>query len=761
MMNVRNTLLLAAIFSAACADIVPSAESFGTGAVDSGEADADTAGDSGDVASADTADAADTADTADTPGPECTTKADCENKGGALKPCESWACKNQKCQAEPAADGANCDDNDPCTQLDTCSKGACKAGTVFLCAEKPCQAAACVANKGKPDCSYTPVKDGATCVDDDLCKTGDQCAAGACVAGTIVKCDDGNACTDDVCAPTDATCTHKKLSGAGIKCADSDPCTVGDFCDAGACASGTDQCKCKKDADCKAIDDENACNGASFCDKSLEPWDCAANPGTVPFCNPLLDTSCRTNVCVATTGECALVHPNQASTKCDPKNQKVCWKQQDVSKPTPTIACDDGDSCTTSICDETGSCLTDASICSCQKTADCAEKDNLDNNVCNGTLYCKLGVGCVVNPATLVTCPESDGNGCLKSECVKLSGACTLTNIAENSACDDDNACTEGDVCQSGACKSGVDKCACKQDADCLVKGKDEPCAGTLYCDVAAKQCKPNPATKPFCSQYNDTACRKNRCDAKTGKCAWHNVAISTYCGDDDNKCTAQDKCDGKGACQPSDGICTCSLDADCANAADKCVGTSYCDAAVTPHVCKVKLGTVVTCDTSLDDQCTKTVCDKQSGKCGKKFAGVTQICDDGNACTVSEYCKNGKCDHGTDVCKCKVASDCFDDGNLCNGVPYCDKADGGTCKVNPASAVVCDGTNDDGCAKNICNPKNGTCSIGDDGSCTANNTNDCFLAYCDLKTGKCSGVNAPDGTVCAAGKCTTGKCSP
>ena len=57
-------------------------------------------------------------------------------------------------------------------------------------------------------------------------------------------------------------------------------------------------------------------------------------------------------------------------------------------------------------------------------------------------------------------------------------------------------------------------------------------------------------------------------------------------------------------------------------------------------------------------------------------------------------------------ACECVKNADCakFEDGDLCNGTLYCNKANG-KCELNPATVVTCTGVYDTQCAKNVCDP--------------------------------------------------------
>jgi len=679
-----------------------------------------------------------------------------------------WSCDAGKCKQLPDK-GAACTLTDKCVEKTACTaEGKCEGAAKKCDDGEFCTVDSCDANTGcKVDSTANEGKD---CNDGDACTEGDKCGSGKCQPGAGAACDDSNDCTVDKCDKATGKCDFTTFTNKDTKCDDGDYCSGDDVCDGkGKCtAGGKSLCKCKTDAECKSQDDGNACNGTSFCNKTLEVWDCTANPATVPFCSPLLDNLCRVNACDFTTGSCKLIHPNQAVAKCDPNNPKLCWKQQDTSKATPVFACKDGDPCTSALCNKDGQCVIDANLCPCTTSADCKAKE--DGDLCNGTLYCKPGAGCVVNPATVISCSDSGDTACLQNKCDSAKGACVAEAINENGSCTDGNPCTgkDGvDNCKAGKCVPGTDLCGCKSDADCAAQTELQAnalCDGVLYCDLSKGEgkCRPNPKTKVFCSSLDDNECRANKCDPKTGKCAFKYVDKFTTCNADGTPCTKDDVCDGKGNCDAGTHICTCAKDADCSKYQDanKCLGTVFCDKSFAIPKCVVNPKTVVQCKTGSDNFCVKTLCDPATGKCGPKFTNPNQVCNDGDPCTVSEHCKDGKCQGGTDVCKCKVDSDCYDDGNVCNGAAFCDKSkDGGTCVNNPATAITCDPKSDNGCAKNTCQPTTGKCAIAADGSCAAANKNPCVLSLCNIKDGKCESKNFIDGTPCSGGQCIAGKC--
>jgi hypothetical protein len=174
-------------------------------------------------------------------------------------------------------------------------------------------------------------------------------------------------------------------------------------------------------------------------------------------------------------------------------------------------------------------------------------------------------------------------------------------------ACDDGSVCTVDDRCDGdGHCIGGAPR-AC-----------DGPCLG---CDPVAG-CVPKPATA--------------RCD-------------------DGNACTTGEHCSGvgndcidgqpvscagpclTGSCDPLVGCFPRAADASCSDA-DVCTVGDHCSG--TSDVCVP--GSPVACDGA----CQTGRCDKVLG-C--ELAPRTQVCDDGNACTVGDHCSGSstRCESG------------------------------------------------------------------------------------------------------------------
>ena len=315
--------------------------------------------------------------------------------------------------------------------------------------------------------------------------------------------------------------------------------------------------------------------------------------------------------------------------------------------------------------------------------------------------------------------------------------------------CKDDDPCTFDERCVAGVCGGGVDLCACHGDADCA-SDANNACVGSRFCDKSAAPytCAVVAGSAVVCDPSADNACAAAACDPGNGSCVVVPRNDGLAC-DDGSPCT--DAFCGAGACVINLDKCACASDADCAKSddADVCNGSLYCDKSGFPWVCHINPSTQVVCDTSGDSVCSKQTCTPQTGACsamaradlvprpchsaeiaaGQKAcftplpAGTTQteaafFCNDGDACTAGDSCVGKLCAAGkTQLCSCASDADCGpggpggDDGNLCNGLHYCDLSSG-ACKVNPATVVVCASVNDTNCLKNACMPQFGVCQL-------------------------------------------------
>ena len=637
----------------------------------------------------------------------CAVAADCESVGGAQDYCVQYGPQGSFC-------GGNCDEDGFCPDGYTCQPVQTVDGIdvqqcVRLDAECPCTDLA-VEKKLWTECFVE--NDWGTCMGKRVC--GDTVLA-ACDApipaeeacdgtdndcdgdidepaqdgGNLVNlCDDGNPCTVDTCAGADG-CKNEPAED-GTECQDGDPCSVADHCTGGQCGGTPVVCQ----------DD-----------------------------NPCTDDSCGEG------GGCKFT-PN-------------------------TAKCDDEDPCTVADQCDAGQCAGVAVSCDCQEDSDCAKLE--DGNLCNGTLFCdktKLPYQCAVKGGTEVTCPEPEGEdaACLKASCVPETGDCTFVPAHEGLSCGDQDACTLGDICVAGSCTGQAqvecddsNPCTddlCLPDKGCVFSPNAQPCDDQNACTVG-DLCSAGACVGQGSLPCNDSnPCTDDSCQPDSG-CIY--LANTAPC-DDANACTTSDKC-GNGKCAGlaqvvcndgnpcTDDSCTPAAGCTFTMNAGPCDDNNTC---TTGDVCAngvCKGSGSLECDDK--NPCTKDIC-LPGGGCAHENIAVA--CSDGDACTVNDFCKNGKCLAGALVV--------CDDGNPCTD----DQCVDGICKVtnNAAScsdANVC--TDEDVCASGKCAGTPVVCE--DDNPCTTN--------WCDPKAGcKSANISAPcdDGNACTvADFCKAGECTP
>lgn len=319
--------------------------------------------------------------------------------------------------------------------------------------------------------------------------------------------------------------------------------------------------------------------------------------------------------------------------------------------------------------------------------------------------------------------------------------ACHTGN--DGALCDDGDPCTAEDRCKSGTCAPGPSICECQKTADCADDG--DLCNGVPLCKktVFPFRCVTKPGSKVVCSAV-DGQCEKTQCDASSGKCVATPVPNGTPCNDGD-PCTVESACEvtgDKSVCKPGKASwCACQKHTDCVGLedGDLCNGTLYCEKSVFPWRCRVNPKTVVTCPAGKDKACHLFACDKKTGKCAHKPMTNGTVCNDGKDETIGETCQAGVCTPSGNTAKCEKHSDCKDDGNKCNGLPFCNKA-AQQCEVNPATVIQCPTVADTACVKNQCVPVTGSC----------------------LLTPLADASKCDDGDKCSLGDfCLGGKCKP
>jgi hypothetical protein len=391
-----------------------------------------------------------------------------------------------------------------------------------------------------------------------------------------------------------------------------------------------------------------------------------------------------------------------------------------------------------------------------------------DGDACTQTASCEAG-GCVgADPIQCTALDQCHDPG----TCDPATGNCSNPDRADNSVCDDNNPCTQTDLCVAGFCLGTRPKLCTPLD-DCHVMGS---------CEASTGECtNPLKADGAFC---NDTNLCTERDSCQGGAC----VGAAT------KTCLALDQCHDPGTCSPATGQCSNPVKADGAPCDDRlfCTINDACSGGT----CR---GAFRLCTAGIS--CKSGACDEELKECSGQAFADNSACDDGNPCTQSDKCAAGAC--GGTAYSCDDADPCTAD--ICNGDGTCDRGftpascdDGASCthsdRCQPGGgcagvSYVCDDGNP--CTDDACNG-DGTCSrvfntsSCDDGNactivdvcehgvcrgttpltCTASGP--CHdVGLCDPTTGICANPTQPDDTACDDGKfctindlCTAGICN-
>ena len=392
---------------------------------------------------------------------------------------------------------------------------------------------------------------------------GSCCRANCTFAPTNTLCDDGNPCT------TNATCDgqgHCPVTGfTTAACNDNNACTTADSCNGGGTCVGGPPPNC---------DDGNVC--------------------TTDTCAPA--TGC------VHTNNTAACDDGSACTTAD-----TCAAGSCVGGPPPN--CNDGNTCTADGCDPATGCrhtvLADLTACN-------------DGNLCTQSDRCLNGTCIGSNP---IVCTAQDQCH-VAGTCSPQSGVCSNPAAADGSSCNDGNACTQTDTCQTGTC-TGANPIVCAAPDQCHQAGVCDPATGT--CSYAPK------ADGTACNDGNGCT-QSDTCQA--GVCTGSNPVV----------CTALDQCHVAGTCDPQTGTCSNpnKVDGTTCNDDNACTLSDTCQAGTctgaNPVVC------------SALDQCHEAgVCNPATGVCSTPAKPDGTVCDDGEPliCSLPDTCQGAVCTAG------------------------------------------------------------------------------------------------------------------
>ncbi len=611
---------------------------------------------------------------------------------------EATVCNSdQECRFDLCTSNAVC--NRTASQVATGQPGTCdfsKNSGMPCGVNSTCKTSLC---SSAGDCVVTNMPSTTSCNDSNVCTTGDHCSSGVCIGGTSIsgcctsdsqcsigqkcqnnKCvtvdlcvgvsiDDANACTADSCDPATGLVTHTAIAGCcrnDSECSASSDCYVakctlgrsgagtcseslkpiGANCDSGmlgVCARGQTACTARGGYICDPLKDPSTdvCDGLdNDCDGEVDE---GFNVGSV--CSN--GNPCKTGViqCLPKTGTAACVETNLPDgTSCSDSNactggDKCLGGACVAGAP---LNCDDGNVCTSDICDPSIGCdnkclgkgtvvTVDGSTMLCQEDCgsapleclsdtDCESKN--DDDQCNGKLRCNSKGKCELDPATIIPVPAST-DPCKVNACEPSTGNIIAKPANEGLECDDGKLLTINDKCLEGTCTGTTVECLTSAD-----------CSGDA---CSTRSCVANKCVATAVSCDDGNICTTDSCDPVLG--CKHSAILSgqvNVCGG----CADLAGSSLGAAC----GICSDGLlECDGANAT-KCVGAS-------------------TLDTDKDGR--PDVCD--APECGNGVVEDGESCDAGalNSDTASNACRTDcqwhRCGDGV----WDTSSEQCDDGNL------------------------------------------------------------------------------------------------
>jgi len=352
-------------------------------------------------------------------------------------------------------------------------------------------------------------------------------------------------------------------------------------------------------------------------------------------------------------------------------------------------------------CDEMGPCFEGTchwGSCAYNLAVECGE-----NQECYETATGETG--CVYTCTTDEQCEDFHGNNpCSISTCTE-QGQCRY-DYTDDIACDNGDACTTNDSCQTGVCNAGeqmdcpgncldgVCQNLCEIDSDCAPT--DDPCVN-VTCDfnnkLQVKVCNYGyKGEAKFCDLENG---EQGKC--YNFQCVEYECSSSDHCDDGDpctqNLCTA-------GQCVYAPQPCECQINFDC-NDFNPC----------TDDICLVGNCQNPAIPGAVGNACAAMAVCQEDGLCVPVQCIAHSDCDDGNPCT-DDWCSDNSCWYETNEGCCLYDSQCGDGDpcttdacidNVCQFTDTCndcgsdaDCDDDNECTIDTCNAGTC--VNDDEC---------------------------------------------------------------
>ena len=283
-------------------------------------------------------------------------------------PCTDDACAVDK-GCVTADNTEPCDDGDPCTGQDKCGDGECQPGEnvcecdvdedcippddfdycngAMVCEEHKClvdpsQVIDCGA---PPDdchtvgcdeggCFLAEAVDGTQCNDENICTDNDQCVGGVCVGEDESACADVEECTIDSCDPI-VGCVYEDVAD-GLPCQDD-----GNACTADSCQDG--ECAHTPVAPGMPCDDGDICTDPDQCLGGQcvgeENYACGdGKPCTKDLCDPIIGCTWEDEADGISCGEYKVCESGLCVDGCVNGEKRRCWVECSQDYPVDCLA---------------------------------------------------------------------------------------------------------------------------------------------------------------------------------------------------------------------------------------------------------------------------------------------------------------------------------------------------------------------------------------------------------------------------------------
>jgi hypothetical protein len=138
------------------------------------------------------------------------------------------------CSNPNATDGTVCNDSNACTQTDTCQSGTCTGTNFMVCTPMDQCHVAGICDPSTGQCSNPKVTDGTVCNDNNACTQTDTCQSGTCTGTNSIVCTPMDQCHVGICDPLTGQCSNPNATD-GTACSNLGTCLLSGSCMAGSC----------------------------------------------------------------------------------------------------------------------------------------------------------------------------------------------------------------------------------------------------------------------------------------------------------------------------------------------------------------------------------------------------------------------------------------------------------------------------------------------------------------------------------------------